>query len=228
MTLLDFRFAVRKGLVLATLLGTLLLQTGVAGAHPHVWISAHTDVVFDEQGMITAVDIQWEFDEFYSLTAVEGLDADGNGSYEASELRPLAEENITSLQEYGYFVVVRSGADKVALGTVTEFESTFRDGRLNLVFRVPLANAIDPKAAAFRYSTYDPSFYIAIELAAKNALGAIGTVPEGCTLKVLAPEADTDDAPQSEQSFLDLLQTQDLGSIYAESISVDCAAKRAS
>ena len=127
------------------------------------------------------VDIQWEFDEFYSLTAVEGLDTDGNGSYEASELRPLAEENITSLQEYGYFVVVRSGADKVALGTVTEFESYLQGRTPEPAFSgCPWRSAGRSQSRSVQvFKTYDPSFYIAIELAAKNALGAIGTSTGG-------------------------------------------------
>ena len=217
------------GLVAATAFTAAVMAPATpASAHPHVWIYAKSDVVLNDKGEVTAVDIEWEFDEFYSLTAVEGMDTDGNGSYESSELQPLATENIDSLKDFGYFTVISAGGEAVELGTVTEYQSTFKEGRLSMIFRVPLAAPLDPKAAPVTYKIYDPSFYIAIEYVADNPVTALGDLPEGCALKVLQPAGDSDEAPVSEQSFVELLQTQDLGAIYSETVSIDCTSDPAS
>src|SRR5690606_3645342 len=68
-----------------------------AAAHPHVWIDAHSQVMFDDARRMAALRVVWRFDEFYSLFAIEGLDQDGNGTLTPAELQPLAELNVTSL-----------------------------------------------------------------------------------------------------------------------------------
>ena len=220
---------IKPTLAALTLVAATTLTIIPASAHPHVWISSHSDVVFDEQGQITAINIEWEFDEFYSMTAVEGLDANGNGTYEPEELQALAAENINALKDFSYFTKVRAGAEEAPLADVTEFHSTFKDSRLTLYFQVPLATPLDPRKDKVDYKVYDPSFFIAIEFAAKDPVSAVGTVPEGCAVEVRKPDADSDSAAsQSEDFFANLLQTQDLGSIYSETVAVNCTGKRAS
>ena len=219
-----------RALGLAATAAAALVTAGIASvqAHPHVWISATSDVVFNEEGKVIAIDVSWEFDEFYSLTAVEGMDTDGNGAYEASELEPLARENITALEEFGYFTEISNGTTKVKPARVEEFQSTFKDGLLSLVFRVPLSEPLDPKKAVVTYKMYDPSFFIAIEYAPKNPIGAIGTLPKGCALKVVAADGDSDDLPFTEEDFVNAIQTQGLGGVYAETARIDCSGKPAS
>jgi len=221
----------RTKMILAalTIAAATTIQMTPAHAHPHVWIISHTDVVFDDKGQITAINVEWEFDEFYSMTAVEGLDTNGNGTYEPEELRPLASENIRALKDFSYFTKINAGSEEVPLSEVTEFHSTFKDSRMTLYFQVPLAVALDPRKTEVNYKVYDPSFYIAIEYASKDAVSAIGAIPKGCTVAVRKAEADRDDAAsQSEDFFANLLQTQDFGAIYAETVGVDCTSKRAS
>ncbi len=143
--------------------------------------------------------------------------------------RPSPVKNVKALKDFNYFTKIHAGSEEVPLSEVTEFHSTFKDSRLTLYFQVPLAVPLDPRKTKVDYKVYDPSFYIAIEYAAKDAVSAVGTVPEGCTVGVRKPEADRDDAAsQSEEFFANLLQTQDLGAIYSETVDVDCTGKRAS
>ncbi len=219
---------IRKALASLAIAVMFTLPLAPANAHPHVWIYANSDVVLDEDGKLVAIDIIWEFDEFYSLTAVEGMDADGNGSYESSELQPLAAENIKALEEYTYFTEITVGGAIVKPAAVTEFQSTFKEGRLSMIFRVPLTAALDPKAAQISYRMYDPSFFIAIEYQAKNPVAAIGELPEGCAVRVIAASADSDTEPQSEEEFVDMLQNEGMGGMYAETATIDCSGKPAS
>src|SRR5919202_1871498 len=92
---------------LAALVPALLAVTTAASAHPHVWVDAKADIVFDPEGRIAAIRHSWTFDEAFSAFAVQGLDTDNDGKYSREELRPLAEVNVTSLREYGYFTTLR-------------------------------------------------------------------------------------------------------------------------
>ena len=49
----------------------LLLFAGEARAHPHVWASVKTTVLF-KNGTITGLQQHWTFDEFYTAMAIEG------------------------------------------------------------------------------------------------------------------------------------------------------------
>ena len=92
-----------------------------ARAHPHVWVEMRSDVVFNDQGLITAMNLMWTFDDGYAQMALEGLDTNGDGVYDPTELDPLSKENIASLRDYDYFTVMRFNGEKQALAPVTEF-----------------------------------------------------------------------------------------------------------
>ena len=67
----------RLGRLLIALAGSLAATLPAAlpaCAHPHVWIAATTDLVFDESGRVAAVRHQWVFDAMYSGYAVLGLE----------------------------------------------------------------------------------------------------------------------------------------------------------
>ena len=67
-------------------------------AHPHVWATVRSEIVFGPDQKITGIRHAWTFDEFYTAMAVEGLDTDKDGTYSKEELAPLAKVNIESLK----------------------------------------------------------------------------------------------------------------------------------
>lgn len=86
----------------AAWLAGLLAGLGGAAAHPHVWVSTETEVLF-EQGAIVGLRHRWTFDEFYSAMAVQGLDTNNDGIYDRKELAELAKVNIDGLRDFSYF-----------------------------------------------------------------------------------------------------------------------------
>lgn len=204
-----------------------LVVSPPADAHPHVWIETVSDIVLDDRGRITAINVEWRFDEMYSQVAIEGLDANGDGTYEAQELRPLAEENIDALKDYDYFTYARAGGQKLAYGEVKEFGNTFKDGILTLYFQVPLAEPVDPKAADFTYTIHDPSFYIAIELAAKNAVSTVGALPDPCRVEIRQSAAAADNYEYSEDFWTQQQELNDMGALFAQPIALVCAPQAA-
>ncbi len=203
-----------------------------AAAHPHAWIETRSDVVFDDQGRIAAINIEWDFDAYYSELAIEGLDVNGDGFYSAGELLPLARENLIALKDYDYFVKARAGAEAVAYGEVTEYGSIYSNGVLKMHFTIPLAQPLDPYAAEFVYRIYDPSFYIAIDFAQSSPLALLGKAPEPCSIELrpaptgaeiestrdMLSEKGRDWQPPAEDDF---------GSMFAQPVAVVCKPKSA-
>ena len=164
-------------------LGTALFPAPQpAQAHPHVWIESKTKILFDADQRVRALEVEWRFDEFYSIFAVEGLDANGDGRFDEPELQPLAEVNVTSLRDYRYFTYVSINGGDAEYGKVVDFGSTFEDGLLSLRFVLPLAQPVDPRVESVSFTSYDPSFYISIDAAVDRPVTFAGPAPVGCDL----------------------------------------------
>ncbi|NNE23479.1 MAG: DUF1007 family protein [Rhizobiales bacterium] len=217
----------------AVTLAALVFGTVAAAAHPHVWIKNRSDVVFNDDGKIVSLIVEWAFDENYSADATEGLDTDGDGSFSSGELEVLTRENLIALKEYDYFVYAKLDGKKVSYGDVTEFGQRFTQGILKMHFTVPLSDPVDPARGKFTYTIYDPSFFIAIDYPDASAVSAIGRKPANCTLEMKAVTGDqeTDQTRQmlSEKSPDWQPETEeDFGSLFAQPVNVVCKPKTAS
>src|SRR5262249_57952452 len=101
--------------VLAACAG-LALAAGAASAHPHVWVTMHSELVYAPDGTITGVRHAWTFDDMFSVFATQGIDSKKKGEFTREELAPLAEVNVTSLKEYDFFTYAKAN------GTDVEFK----------------------------------------------------------------------------------------------------------
>src|SRR6188474_3816590 len=77
-----------------------------AQAHPHVWVTFKSEVVYAPDGTVTGIRHAWAFDDMFSTFATQGIDAKEKGKFTRQELAPLAEVNVTSLKEFDYFTYV--------------------------------------------------------------------------------------------------------------------------
>ena len=201
-------------------------------AHPHAWIETRSDVVFDDQGRIAAINVAWDFDQGYSEMAVDGLDQNADGYHSAGELRPLARENLVALKDYDYFIKARSGDRPVTYGEVTEYGMIYTGGILKMHFTVPLSEPVDARAAEFVYRIYDPSFYIAIDFAEDSPLALLGNAPEGCIIELRqAPTGaeieETRDMLAEKSKDWQPPEEDDFGSMFARPAAVVCKPKTA-
>lgn len=209
----------------AVLLAAAVLPAGAA-AHPHVWIDAYAEVIFDARQRMTALRVSWRFDEFYSLFAIEGLDKDGDGVFEPAELQPLAELNVTSLEEYGYFTEILADGEALAYGPVSGTGARYEGGILTLAFTIPLATPVDPLAARVSFRSYDPTFYIAIEPALQDPATLTGSPPAGCRPVVEEGSETPETLTLSEADFADPQGSDGsgggIGALYATTIVLAC------
>ena len=116
-------------------------------AHPHVWATVRSEIVFGGDHRITGIRHAWTFDEFYTAMAVQGLDTDGDGVYSKEELQPLAQVNVESLKEFDYFTFVHLGKDDkpLPLKEPVDYSVEYDKTLLTLHFTLPLETPLDPR-----------------------------------------------------------------------------------
>src|SRR4051812_30430559 len=98
-----------------------------ARAHPHVWVTVTSEVMYDANGAATGVRHAWKFDDMYSTFALEGLEQKTKGVFTRQELAPLAEVNITSLKESDFFTYAKAGGKDIALGDASDYWLDYKD-----------------------------------------------------------------------------------------------------
>lgn len=200
-----------------------------ASAHPHVWIEMRSDLVFNDQGQMSAMNLSWTFDEGYAQVALEGLDANGDGVYSQDELTALTQENIASLKDYDYFTVIRFNGEKQRLGAVTEFGQIYSNGKLQLYFQIPLAVPLDPTKGEIVAKVYDPEFFIALDYVKDEPVTAIGAIPKTC--QVVVKPVPTDAEVEQTRAMLSTKgpdwkpdTEEDFGAVFAQPVTVTCTA----
>jgi len=204
------------GLVLAA---AIMLASGAARAHPHVWITATSELLYAEDGSITGVRHAWTFDDMFSAYAVQGLESKKKGAYTREELGPLAQTNVESLKEYAYFTFAKADGKKERFNEPVDYFLDYKNTVLTLHFTLPLKNPVRPRQLVLE--VFDRSFFIDFQMAKDNPVKLVGA-PSGCQMKLDRPSDGTATAQKlNEQTFMDG-PNANFGMMFANKITVDC------
>jgi ABC-type uncharacterized transport system substrate-binding protein len=216
---------VRKTLLTLFLLAALAAP---AGAHPHLFSTMQTWVLAAGDGKVKGLRIRWNFDETYTQYSLEGLDLNGNGTYEPEEIKPLTDENIKNLLESKFFTVVKQNGQELAQAPVTVYGQEMVDAKLTLWFELPFVTAADPKSGPVEVRIYDPDFFIAFDYVPENPVQLEGKLAEGCGM-VLKPLLTNEELDQTRQMLSDKPQDwkpeqpTDFGEMFAQPLIVSCS-----
>jgi ABC-type uncharacterized transport system substrate-binding protein len=198
-----------------------------ASAHPHLFATMQTVVMTTADGKMSGLRIRWNFDETYTQYSLEGLDLNGNGTYEPDELKPLTEENIKSLLESKYFTVASQNSKEIAQAPVTVYGQDMVDAKLSLWFELPFAAPVDPKAGPIETRVYDPDFFIAFDYVPEKPPQIEGKLPDGCGME-LKPLPTTEELDQTREMLSDKPQDwkpdqpTDFGAMFSQPLIVSC------
>jgi ABC-type uncharacterized transport system substrate-binding protein len=209
----------RRLLGLLLLAGSIVLGVGVAEAHPHVWITATSELIYAPDGSITGVRHAWTFDDMFSTYAVQGLETKSPGVYSREELGPLAQTNVESLKEFAYFTFAKADGKKEKFLEPVDYFLEYKDSLLTLHFTLPLKNPVKPKELALE--VFDPSFFVDFKFADKVPVRLVGA-PATCQVNFQRPNDGTVNAQSlGEQSFANG-DVANFGAMFANKITVQC------
>jgi ABC-type uncharacterized transport system substrate-binding protein len=185
--------------VCCAILGPIFLPS-LAFAHPHVWVTVRSQILFSPAGEMTAVVHDWTFDEMYSAFATQNLAPPGQ-LVKRKDFAQLAKENSGQLAQIGYFTVVKIGGKQVDFGNVTDYWMEERPDHL-VTFHVvlPLKTPAPPgKFATMMVS--DPEFFVDFEFDDKDPV-QLENPPTGCSLSITHPRPlDVEDSKKLSESF---------------------------
>jgi len=208
------------GLVMAC----LVMACSAASAHPHVWVTVKSELVYAPDGALTGVRHIWTFDDMFSVFATQGLDSKKKGEFTREELAPLAKVNVESLKEYDYFTYARANGKPVefndpAPGYYIEFDP--KETVLTLHFTLPLKTPL--KAKDLTIEVFDREYFVDFSFDEKDPAKLAGA-PARCKLSILKPEEMNSDLSMrlSELGADQRDPTLTIGSEYANRIVVKC------
>jgi len=195
-----------------------------AAAHPHVWVTVGTTVLYDG-GSVTGLRHAWTFDDMYTEMAIEGLDANKDGEYSREELAELAKVNIDGLKEFHYFTAAKVGKTPVKSKDPVDYYLEYKDKLLTLHFTLPLEQPVLADASDFNFSVFDESFFIAFDFQKDNPIKLTGA-PEGCQANIGIPQNELEQLKALNESFGGQLtagdQNSGMGGGYARTVTLGC------
>ena len=208
---------------LAALAG-VVMACSAACAHPHVWVTVKSDLVYAPDGSVTGVQHAWTFDDMFSTFALQGLEGKKKGEFTREELAPLATVNVDSLKEFDFFTYAKANDKAVEFnepqaGYYLEYDP--KDTVLTLHFTLPLKAPV--KAKELSIEVFDREFFVDFSFAEKSPVKLVGA-PAACKLHVINPEQmDTMLAARLSQLGADERDPSlTVGSQFANKIMVKC------
>jgi ABC-type uncharacterized transport system substrate-binding protein len=190
-------------LIMAALFGSV---TDVQ-AHPHVWVKAQSEVLFNSEGAVSGLRHHWQFDEAYSSYAVQGLPTDKQGRISSETLAPLAEENTTSLVEFDYFSRVRIDGKVQAFGKPFDYTMRYENGVLSLHFTLPLKNPAKLHRSTV-FELYDPTYFVAFVFVEGDKAVQVSGGPNGCLVNLTRPKTDIPAGQSLSETVFQTLSAQ--------------------
>ena len=174
------------------LVAAAALAPAPASAHPHVFIDTGVEVIFNDAGLLEAVQVVWIYDEFYTMLALDdyGMDPEFTGTVTEDERAELAA--IYANWDPGFNGDLRplvEGAE-VALGGPTRVVADVQEQRLVIahrrVFDTP--QPADGREVVLR--VYDPTYFTAYTIASDPVISG----RDDCTAEVWGPDWEAADA----------------------------------
>ncbi|HLL27805.1 MAG TPA: DUF1007 family protein [Xanthobacteraceae bacterium] len=200
----------------------LFLLAGIAGAsaHPHVWVTSKSELVYSPDGRLKQIRHAWTFDDMFSAFASQGLDKNGDGKFSRDELADLAKTNVESLKEFGYFTVSKKGEKPLEFEDPVDYYLEADDkGILTLHFTLPVKGQ-GPKGN-MTLQVYDPTYFVAFSFADEKPVTLTGA-PAGCSAATKGPDDSSSQGNTPESFFAQLNAGSSYGEMFANNIMVRC------
>lgn len=202
-----------------------LMTAGPALAHPHIFVDAGIEVVFNAAGQAEAVRLSWTYDELISLTLVSerGLDADFDGALTAEEAAALNGFDMNWQPGFEGDSYALLGTAPLLLSGPSDWTVAYESGRITSTHLRRFATPVDLAGQGLLVQSYDPGYYTAYRVQSAKVTGR-----EDCTAEIFEPDREAADQilqdALAEYSGTDGAETDfpAVGSAYAEEARIVC------
>lgn len=163
-----------------------ILAAQPALAHPHVFIDATIEVIFDAQGRAEALRIGWTYDDLFSMMIVEdrALDPDYDGVLADDAVAQLAGFDMQWDPDFPGDTYPLLDGQPLALGRPEGWTASHDGTRITSTHVRRFETPITIGATPLIVQVYDPSFYTSYVIVGTPVL----TGGEGCTVQVFEPD----------------------------------------
>ncbi len=199
-----------------------LLAPAPAAAHPHVFVAAKAEILYDGQGNVLGINHVWTFDEQYSAFATMGFPKDKDGRFEAAKLAELAKVNTESLSDFGYFTEGKSGGRKVEFAPPQNYRIEQNGAALTLFMTLPLKTPVSGRT--FSIDVSDPTYFVAFAFDEAADAVVLSRAPAGCSVTVRRPNQGelSNFARLSDQMFAQLSGKPEVSGAFGNRAIVAC------
>jgi ABC-type uncharacterized transport system substrate-binding protein len=205
-----------------SLLCAVVLAPLAARAHPHVFVAAKAEVIFDGKGNVIGVNHVWTFDESYSAFATMGFPKTADGKFDPAKLAELAKVNVESLADFGFFTDGKAAGKKIEFAAPQNYRLENHVNALTLFLTLPLKRPAPGKT--FTLDVGDPTHFVAFTFdEAKDAV-VLAQAPAGCTVTVRRPsQSDLSNfAKLSDQMFQALTNKAEVSDAFSNRAIIAC------
>lgn len=215
MKFLPYYLLRRVGGVLALLLSPL------AWAHPHSFIAMQTTPVISDN-QLTGLKMVWTMDE---ITSADLLYDAGSATPDSPVWKKLAAEVMANVLAQHYFTEFWHQGKAVKFQNLPPSYALARKGaKAVLTFVLPLAQPQPLAGQTYKFSTFDPTYFVDMSWHDEQALSLPEAVKARCKLTLTTPEPDASlkafalsldkaDAPP---------ESMDLGRQFAQTVTLSC------
>ena len=202
---------------LLAMMMVLAIGTNTASAHPDVWVTSASELIYATDGSITGVRHAWTFDEMFSTYALDGIESKTKGVFTREELAPLAQTNVESLKEFGFFTFAVADGKKQKFLEPIDFFLEYKPPALVLHFTLPFKTPF--KAKQLKLEVFDPTRFVEFSLQQEQPVRLVAA-PPSCTLDVQRPDTPSKARKPGELPEVDDHSSH--GTMAVNRITVDC------
>ena len=147
----------RKCLLFGSILFTALSLVSVH-SHPHMFID--TKVVFSfGPEELKGFWIEWYFDVMFTSSIRLDYDYDGNGQFDAHEVKDIEQNAFRNLRNFHYFTRVIQDGTVEEIMDVSDFDAWMENGQLVYRFFVPFSSQLTAEIKELSIIIFDDTFW---------------------------------------------------------------------
>lgn len=138
------------------------INTKTISAHPHVFINAQVQVVFDENGL-KGLKINWIYDPNFSYQIISDCDMDFDDSFSEDEIKDVYKYYFEQLEKYNYFIKIKLGSKEIKNIEIQDFKASIdpEDEVVEYNFFIPLNIEYNESGETLEIDFADPTLYTA-------------------------------------------------------------------